>query len=151
MKKVLDASAFFSEVTYRGELYTTWSVVSELKDISSKIRYDLFREEGLEVLDPSEPYLSRAREASVHAGEQEVLSATDIDVLALATQLGASVVTDDYAIQNVARRLGVTVVPILQKKTRGIRWQFRCTGCGKYALGPGDCPVCGAPVKRRIK
>jgi UPF0271 protein len=151
MKKVLDTSAFFSGAKCQGELYTTWSVASELKDIGSKIRFDLLKEAGLTVIDPGAPDLSRAREASIAAGEQETLSGTDIDVLALAVQLGAAVVTDDYAIQNVARRLGVTVIPILQKKTSGIRWQFRCTGCGKYAQGPGDCPICGAPVKRRIK
>jgi UPF0271 protein len=151
MKKVLDTSAFFSGSECHGELYTTRSVVSELKDISSKIRFDLFREAGLELLDPDPHALTRAREASVSAGEQESLSETDIDVLALALQLDAVVVTDDYALQNVARHLGLVAVPLRQKGTAGLRWKYRCTGCGKYCTGPGDCPVCGAPVKRRIK
>jgi UPF0271 protein len=151
MKKVLDTSAFFSGLEYQDELYTTWSVVAELKDLSSKIRFDLFREGGLEVIDPEAPALARAREASFAAKEQEALSETDIDVLALAVQLDAAVVTDDYALQNVARHLGVAVIPLRQKKTAGIRWKYRCTGCGKYGTGPGDCPICGAPVKRRIK
>jgi UPF0271 protein len=151
MKMVLDASAFFSEPEFKGELYTSWSVVSELKDISSKIRYDLLRDAGLEVLDPQSTALARARKAAVEAGEQEVLSDTDIDVLALAVQLDAAIVTEDYALQNAARRIGVKVIPLRQKKGSGIRWKYRCSGCGKYCTGPGDCPVCGAPVKRRIK
>jgi len=151
MKKVLDTSAFFSGAEHQGELFTTWSVVAELKDFSSKIRFDLLRHAGLEVLEPDAAARVRAREAAAAAGEQEALSSTDIDVLALAVQIDAVVVTDDYAIQNVARRLEVTAIPLQQKGTAGIRWRYRCTGCGKYCTGPGDCPVCGAPVKRRIK
>jgi UPF0271 protein len=151
MKAVLDTSAFFSDRQYQGELFTTWTVVAELKDISSKIRFDLFRDEGLKVLEPDAGACIRAREAAAAAREQEALSPADIDVLALADQIDAAVVTDDYAIQNVARHLGVTVIPLHQKGTAGIRWKYRCTGCGKYCTGPGDCPVCGAPVKRRIK
>jgi UPF0271 protein len=151
MKKVLDTSAFFSDAKFEGELYTTWSVVAELKDLTSKIRFDLLRHEGLEVFEPDTDAGFRAREAATASREREALSPADIDVLALALQTGAAVVTDDYAIQNVARHLGVAVIPLHQKGTSGIRWRFRCTGCGKYCREPGDCPVCGAPVKRRIK
>jgi UPF0271 protein len=151
MKKVLDTSAFFGDAKYDGELFTTWSVVAELKDLTSKIRFDLLRHEGLEVLEPDTDAGLRARDAAAASGEREALSPADIDVLALAVQIGAAVVTDDYAIQNVARRLRVTVIPLHQKGTSGIRWRFRCTGCGRYFREQGDCPVCGAPVKRRIK
>jgi UPF0271 protein len=151
MKMVLDTSVFLGDHGCQGELFTTWSVADELKDIASKVRFDLLRESGLEVLDPETTYVSRAREASVAAGEKEVLSRADTDVLALAVQLDAAVVTDDYALQNVARKLGVAVIPLRQKGTSGIRWRYRCTGCGRYQSGPGECPVCGSPVKRRIK
>jgi endoribonuclease Nob1 len=151
MKMVLDSSVFFGDHRCDGELFTAWSVAEELKDLASKVRFDLLRESGLEVLDPETAYVTRAREASVAAGEEEALSRADTDVLALAVQLGAAVVTDDYALQNVARKLGVTVIPLRQKGTSGIRWKYRCTGCGRYHKGPGECPVCGSPVKRRIK
>jgi UPF0271 protein len=151
MRIVLDASAFFSELKFEGELYTSWSVVSELKDISSKIRYDLLKDAGLEVLDPGSAALARAREASTDSGEQESLSRTDIDLLALGFQLDAAIATEDYALQNAARHMGVEIVPLRQKKGSEIRWKYRCTGCGKYYKGPGNCIVCGAPVKRRIK
>jgi UPF0271 protein len=151
MRKVLDSPVFFADLACQGELYTTWSVAAELKDLSSKVRFDLQREAGMEVADPDPGFVRRTREASAAAGEGEVLSVADIDVLALALQLDAAVVTDDYALQNVARKMGVTVVPFRQKGTSGIRWRYRCTGCGRYGKGPGECPVCGAPVKRRIK
>jgi UPF0271 protein len=103
----------------------------------------------MEVADPDPGFVRRTREASAAAGE--VLSVADIDVLALALQLDAAVVTDDYALQNVARKMGVPVVPLRQRGTPGIRWRYRCTGCGRYSKGPGECPVCGSPVKRRMK
>ncbi len=151
MKMVLDTSVFFGDHGCRNEIFTTWSVADELKDLASKVRFDLLRESGLVVLDPETTFVSRAREAAVSAGEEEVLSRADTDVLALAVQLGAAVVTDDYALQNVARKLGVDVIPLRQKGTSGRRWRYRCTGCGRYHKGPGECPVCGSPVKRRIK
>jgi UPF0271 protein len=151
MKMVLDSSVFFGDHVCHGELYTSWSVADELKDLASKVRFDLLRESGLEVRDPETTYVTRAREASIAAGEEEALSRADTDVLALAVQLEAAVVTDDYALQNVARKLGVAVIPLRQKGTSGIRWKYRCTGCGRYHKGPGECPVCGSPVKRRIK
>jgi len=151
MKKVLDASVFFSDVHLEGDLFTTPSVVAELKDLSSKVRFDLSREKGLVVCEPDPLALARVKEVTAAAGEGESLSATDMDILAAAVQLQAAVVTDDYALRNVARHLEVPVIPLRQRKTAGIRWKYRCTGCGRYGEGPGECPVCGAPVKRRIK
>ncbi len=148
---VLDTSVFFSSFPCSGDLSTTWSVVAELRDLRSKARLDILRESGLEIRDPGPESLARAREASIKSGEKESLSQTDLDILALALELGGSVCTDDYALQNVARRLGIEVIPIRQKGGSGKRWYYRCSGCGKYGKGPGECPVCGSPFKRRIK
>ena len=38
MRSVLDSSAFFTAAVFEGELYTTPSVISELRDLSSKAR-----------------------------------------------------------------------------------------------------------------
>jgi endoribonuclease Nob1 len=151
MRSVLDSSAFFTTVTYEGELYTASSVISELRDFSSKARFDLLLESGLQVLDPDRDFLRHVRENSVARGEADVLSTTDIDVLALALQLQAAIVSDDYALQNVARSLNITVIPIQQKGARNIRWKFRCSGCGRYYRGSGVCQVCGALIQRKLK
>lgn len=151
MRSVLDASAFFSDILFDGELYTTPDVVSELRDLRSKARCDLLIGSGLRVRDPDPDGLSRAREAAEKTGESCALSATDIGVLALALQLGAEIRTDDYALQNAARVMGIPVRPILQKGAKNIRWHYRCRGCGRTHPRPGDCPVCGAAVERKLK
>jgi endoribonuclease Nob1 len=151
MRSVLDSSAFFTAAPFEGELYTTSSVISELLDLPSKARSDLLREAGLQVMDPDRESVSRVRENAVARGEGGVLSPTDIEVLALALQLQACIVSDDYALQNVARSLRIRVIPIQQKGARHIRWKFRCSGCGKYYQELGECQVCGALIQRKLK
>ena len=151
MRLVLDSSAFFSEAPVEGELYTTPSVVSELRDLPSKARFDLLCEAGLLVVDPDRESVSRVRDHAVSRGEAAVLSPTDIDLLALALQLQAFIMSDDYALQNVARSMRVGVIPIRQKGSRNIRWKYRCSGCGRYYREPGECRVCGALIQRKLK
>jgi UPF0271 protein len=102
-------------------------------------------------MDPDRESVSRVRESAIARGEADVLSPTDSEVLALALQLQACIVSDDYALQNVARSLGLRVIPIQQKGARNIRWKFRCSGCGRYYRGPGECQVCGALIQRTLK
>jgi UPF0271 protein len=151
MKSVLDTSAFFTAGSFSGELFTTSLVISELRDLSSRARFDLLREAGLQVMDPDRESVIRVRESARKRGEAGSLSPADIEVLALALQLHACIMSDDYALQNVARSLNITVVPIIQKGARNIRWKYRCTGCGRYYGEPGECRICGATIQRKLK
>lgn len=114
---------------------------------------------GLEVVGPSEEASKRVDEAVSRHGEELRLSYADREVLALALDVAAEgsveLWSDDYAVQNLARALGVTARPVL---TTGIReeahWHTRCTGCGRYpeSSAVGDtCPICGSPLKRTRK
>jgi len=102
---------------------------------------------------------ARVAETLEKTGETRRLSAADRDVVALAVDMAAlgavDIWTDDYSIQNTAKRLGITTRPIL---TDGITseavWHVRCTGCARYLdedPRDGVCPVCGSPVKRTRK
>jgi len=151
MKAVLDASVFFSELTPEGDLFTTPSVCDELLDIRAKGNFEKLCAAGLTVRSPdqgSRHYVDKAAEKSRDAS---VISETDRDLLALARELGAPLYTDDFAIQNVAAVLGVETRPILQRKARLVKWKYRCAGCGRYYSHDGECPVCGAAIKRKLK
>jgi UPF0271 protein len=150
-RAVLDASVFFSEFHPDGELYTTPSVCDELRDIRSKGNYERLSAAGLRVMSPGDRSLVRVGDAAKASRDAGVISATDRDLLALALELGAILYTDDFAIQNVAFRLSVETRPIAQKKARSVRWRYRCAGCGKYFDHDGECPVCGATIKRKLK
>jgi UPF0271 protein len=151
MSAVLDASFFFGEFPAEGALFTVPSVVDELKDIRAKGNFEKWCARGLRVQSPSEESRKRVISAAKTTKDITVISGTDNDLLALALDLGADLHTDDFAIQNVAIILGVKTVPILQRKARLVHWKYRCSGCGRYAEQDGECPVCGAAIKRKLK
>jgi len=150
-KAVLDASFFFGEYPAEGAIYTTPSVIDELKDIRSKGNFEKWSARGLVVLPPGEENSRKVAAAAKMTKDSPVISGTDRDLIALALDLDASLHTDDFAIQNIAFDLGIPTVPLGQRKARRIRWKFRCSGCGRYSDTDGDCPVCGAAIKRKLK
>ena len=151
MRYALDASFFFSGAALDGELLAPPSVVEELADLRSRGRLEVLLAAGLSVRSPSGESLDRVAKAARETGDAPRLSAADRDLLALALELGATIVSDDYAVQNVAFALGLGVRGILQGKARSRRWRFRCTGCNRRYASAGTCPECGSPLKRTLK
>lgn len=151
MISILDSSVFFSDFPAEFPAYTTPSVVAELLDLRSKCRYEAFLASGLIVMHPGMECLGHVKEAAGRTGDASVLSMTDFDLLSLALELNGTIVTDDFAVQNVARKLGITTIPIHQRSARARVWKFRCSGCGRYFPKTGECPVCGALIKRKLK
>jgi UPF0271 protein len=151
MKAVLDASAFFSESGIPDELFTTPSVCEELIDIRAKGNFEKLSAQGLQVVPPAPEDLMRVLEAAEKSRDKGVVSATDCDILALALGLDAVLYTDDFAIQNVALVLGVKTHPLQQRRAKRIHWRYRCSGCGRYFDHDGECEVCGAAIKRKLK
>lgn len=150
MKLVLDTSAILSGMDFAGDVYVPSSVVRESGAQGLDPRTESFLEAKTRVLEPRGEDLEDVRKASRETGDDAYLSPTDVDVLALALQLEATVVTDDYSIQNVASRLGLKYrTAILPGIRENVGWSFRCTGCGRYWRGAKDhCPVCGSTVRR---
>ncbi|WP_292346824.1 MULTISPECIES: NOB1 family endonuclease [unclassified Methanoregula] len=151
MNAVLDTGFFFGDFPAEGALFTVPSVVEELKDIRAKGNFEKWLARGLKVQPPADESIGRVTAAAEKTRDLPVISGTDRDLLALALDLGAELHTDDFAIQNIAHVLGVKTVPILQRKARRVHWKYRCSGCGRYADHDGECPVCGAAIKRKLK
>ena len=152
---ILDTSYFLLDLPLSGILYTVSRVTEELLDLRSKARLSALLENGLIIMDPSSGALKIVNTAAEETGDRSVLSETDRDLLALASELRGVIVTDDFAIQNTAGYMNIPVRPILQKKADHRRWKIRCSGCGRYlkTMPPekDGCPVCGSPVKRKVK
>lgn len=149
MEFVLDSSAIFSRhIPDSG--YITPEVEMEIKDSSSAMDIMSHINSGrVSVRCASSQNIDKV--AKVAKGTGDALSRTDITVIALALDIGATIVTDDYGILNVAKRMGISCTPA---KTVGINelltWGKKCTGCGrKYSSDhDGECEVCGSPLKR---
>ncbi|KYK26908.1 MAG: hypothetical protein AYK23_00515 [Candidatus Proteinoplasmatales archaeon SG8-5] len=148
---VLDATALRTGIATDGsqEWFTTPSVLEEIR--LGKVARDLRMLEGvhLVVKAPREDCRERILEASAVTGDDERLSVTDIDVLALALEMSATVLSDDYSIQNVAKRLGLEYAGTAEPGIREVfDWTYRCTGCGRfYDESSGSCEICGSDLK----
>ena len=127
MMYVLDSSFFFAgaetdrlpqPVEQETDLHTTPEVVDEVKDLSARCRLEALTEAGLKVMAPSKESLHRVDLASGVSGDRPVLSLTDTSLLALALDLDATLVTDDFAVQNTAKAAGVRTAAIQQRQAR---------------------------------
>jgi len=152
--RVLDASAFYAGVPFAssGTLHTTSEVHAEVRHIkSSHGAIDaLIDARRLVVADPSGEALGAARAAARSAGESGALSRADMSVIALCSELRGELVTDDYAVSNVAKRMGLAVVPVMTRGTRGTRrWVRRCSACSRAMGTEPACRVCGGAASRR--
>ncbi|HOT07207.1 MAG: Endoribonuclease Nob1 [Methanosaeta sp. PtaB.Bin039] len=141
---VADSSVFILGKELPGEVITVPSVVRELKDIRSRMRFQI---SDIRVESPSGRSLARVRMAAEETGDLRALSATDLEILAKALELGAAVATDDYALQNLAAHLDLKIEPVAQPGIRRSRVRKqRCYAC-KNAYEGDSCPVCGTPPR----
>jgi UPF0271 protein len=142
---ILDTSAFIHGLRLRGELITVPEVVEELKDQRSRTNFEL---SGCRVEEAREEYIREVIKFIKDLGETE-LSRTDINLLAKALEHKGILVSDDYSIQNVATSIGIEISPIIRGKIKEvIRWERKCSGCGRKVEGE-VCPYCGSEVRRK--
>lgn len=151
MKLVLDATAIRNGLAISGEyeFFMPPSVKEEISSGKQARDLDLLIETSIKIAEPSEASIGTIREKAKETGDIGRLSETDTDVLALALDLDATILSDDYSIQNVAESLGIGYKSSI---TRGIKeiyiWQWRCRGCGRYFKEEfSDCPICGSGLR----
>jgi len=150
MQYILDASYFFSEHKLSGDLWTTEEVQDEVKDFSSRAKFNLYLDNGMKIGAPDSSEVEMVKEVAVKSGDMRVLSETDVSVIALGLHLHGTVVSGDFAVQNVCRHLKIEVISLQAKAAKKKIWKLICSGCGaEIPAGETDCPICGSkPVMR---
>ena len=153
----LDASAFYSGIPFlsSGRYCTTPAVFDEVKHIKkSHGATDVLLDSGsLQIVEPGNDSVERIKAAAKKTGDYSKLSQADVSVLALALQFKIALMTDDYAVANVAATLKI---PVQSSSGKGIKetrkWISYCSACGK-AFGPDakECRLCGNQLKRKYK
>lgn len=148
--EILDASAFINEYDAGEDIATVPEVEEEL-DGESAYRFDALEGGGMYIHVPETAVVERIERAARESGDADELSTTDIKLVATAFELDAILVTDDYAMQNVAERLDIRVEFIAREGiTEEREWQFQCQGCGRvYDENKDRCPVCGSDLTRK--
>jgi UPF0271 protein len=148
--RVLDTSALMSGRAFEGELFTTDDVLRELhRQKAMTTQLSTFLDLKVRILSPSPEALAAVAAASEGTGDAHRLSPTDLRLLAVARDLGATIVTDDYSIQNLAEVVGVAHEAVLERGIKEVvHWEYRCTGCGRtFESWTDPCPVCGSKLR----
>ncbi len=154
MAFVLDASALLAgkDLLLEG-MFCTPAVLEEVKGKKPTLQLMSMIETRVEIRQASDGGIAEVRKKAKITGDIKRLSPADIGVLALALDLKATVITDDYSIQNVANEMGLEYrglsFPDIRQK---IEWGYRCVGCGKRFQEPTDeCPICGSKIRTILK
>ena len=103
------------------------------------------------ILTPNKDTLEEVQRVSNKTGDQNKLSDTDIEIIAIALDLKKNenveviILTDDYSIQNLSNELNIKFESINQSGiTKKFKWVSRCRGCGKkFKDNVKICPICG--------
>lgn len=113
--------------------------------------------------DVSPAWLGEARRVAAASGDLPRLSDVDLDLLALAIGLDATLVTDDFRLRNAFSSNGGAVEAAGVNKTTAVwSWALKCSGCGLQSEVPenvqrskkddiGSCERCGSPLKLKRK
>ena len=149
---ILDTSAILSGKFFSGAMATTPKVIDEFKTGGHSWRLlQYLRESGLKTMQPPSYAIEEVKKAAEKTGDIASLSPADIEVLALAFHLKDSILlTDDYAMQNVAKELEIKWKGILEEGIKEkIYWMHRCASCGRFFKKKHEtCPFCGGKVKK---
>jgi len=153
---VLDTSAIYNATDYPAgiTLFTSPEVLNELRRVYKSERAELFIAARVSVVSPSESSINAVTEKAKETGDIARLSRTDVEVLSLAFELGACIITEDYSIQNTACALGVSYTSLYIPPIKEFReWIVVCSSCGTRSTDGKStiCPVCGGRLHTRKK
>jgi len=152
--RVLDSSAFYAGIPFSSSepSVTTSHVYNEIKHI--KKDHDavqiLIETRRLKISDPDHRFIITVNNAAKKSGDLPNLSQEDVSIIALSLQLNAELITDDFAVSNVAKNLSIKVIPIM---TSGIKkivtWIYYCPGCKTDFSKVTEYPRCVNRLKRK--
>ena len=126
-----------------GDLYAPPKIFEEARSIGPQLR-----SKQVQLKEPSAESVGKVHETAKKTGD--TVSQADCDAIALALDMGATLVTDDYASQNIASFLGVRFMPLSKPGiTKRRIWRLKCPNCGEWLKG-ATCPICGVRGKRTV-
>ena len=152
---MLDSSAFYAGIPFSSNepSYITSLVYNEIEHI--KKDHDaiqiLIETKRITVNEPENRFVTTTINAAKKSGDFPNLSDEDISTIALSLQLDAELVTDDFAVSNVAKNLNIKVIPVMTDGIKNIvTWKYYCPGCKIDFSKITVCPRCGNKLKRKV-
>ena len=153
--RILDASAFYAGVPFRSsdDYYTTSLAYDEIKHIKKNhdVLGTLLETNRLKIREPDKESTETAIKAAKDTGDFPQLSKQDISIIALCIEMNGEIISDDFAISNVAKNLGLKISPIMTQGIKDVgKWIHYCPGCRTNHINKKECPMCGTPLKRKL-
>ena len=157
---IIDAGVLISTWTDKkmnATFITTPAIIEEVRNRMSRFRAEtLFLLEKMDERTPNMNEIRRVESVATATGDHTVLSANDIELVALASTIisegsKATLVSTDFAVLNTASELDIPVVDPYNKFKQKITWGMRCPACHYKSKKPTrdtECPVCGTRMKR---
>ena len=152
--RVLDSSAFYAGIPFSSNepSYITSLVYNEIEHI--KKDHDaiqiLIETKRLMIYDPEHQFITTVHNTAKKSGDFPNLSEQDISTIALSLQLMAELVTDDFAVSNVAKILSIKIIPVMTNGIKNvITWKYYCPGCKTNFSKVSECPRSGNKLKRK--
>lgn len=153
--RILDASAFYAGVPFGSDndCYTTSLVYEEIKHIKKNedVLGTLMETNRLKIMDPDKESVNAAIASAKQTGDFQQLSKQDISIIALCINFNGLIITDDFAVTNVAKNIGLKTSSIMTTGIQDVgRWVHYCPGCRINHTSGKECPMCGTPLKRKL-
>ena len=153
--RVLDATAFYAGIPFASNdsFMTTSTVYKEIEHIKTKqgVLEMLQQTNRLQIRDPDNEFISIVKDIADKTGDNVTISEQDISIIALALENKIGLITDDFAVTNVARQLKIQTSSLM---TQGIstvgKWISYCSMCGKEFSKEKECPICGSKLNRKL-
>ena len=150
---VLDTCAFFTQNHPDGNLVTVPEIEREIVNKQSKQYFDNLLSINLKLIEPKTESCTIVKAEARKTGDYDVLSDVDLKIIALAYEYNGTIITDDFAIQNVALSLNIDFSSCSGKNIMEKRkWKYKCSAC-KHSTNEKleKCSVCGSEEIFRIK
>ncbi len=153
--RILDASAFYAGVPFRSSsvYHTTSLVYDEIRHIKKNhgALEILLETKRLKIREPDKESTEVAVKAAKDTGDFPQLTKQDISIIALCIEMSGEIISDDFAISNVVKNLGLKISPIMTQGIKDVgKWIHYCPGCKTNHTNVKECPICGTPLKRKL-
>ncbi len=153
--RIFDASAFYAGIPFADSTpgFTTSKIFEEIKHIKKnhEVIQVLLDTERLVIKDPNPEQIKKIKKKSEESGDVNKLSEADFSVLALCMELDGELVTDDFALSNLAKLLEVKINPVMTHGIKQVkRWVLYCPGCNEGFTKGTTCKNCGTVLKRKL-
>ena len=132
---------------------TTSAVYEEIQHIKTKqgALEILQQTNRLQIRDPDKEFINIVKDTANKTGDSTTISEQDISIISLALENKIELITDDFAVTNVAKQLKIQTLSLM---TQGIsiigKWIRYCPMCGKEFSKEKECPICGSKLNRKL-